>query len=299
MKDETHKLTLRVLTPGLLAFLLVAGGMWLGRRDRAFAESPEPVVEPAVVLPAGYEQVPSRAEGKTVFERAEEVLEPGVDYAAVLETSAGRIVIDLLEEQAPRTVNNFVFLALQGFYDGVPFHRVLEDFMAQTGDPTGTGTGGPGYTFPDEINPDLRHDAAGVVSMANAGPDTNGSQFFITFTATPWLDGKHAVFGRVIEGEEVLGQIRRVDPSNPSAVVRLSDTLGDLAEQEVLLGGEPDATLHDHLERSLGAVPAPGQTFEIEGVKGVMGRVGGAPAAGFFPTPDFIDRVLIIRRAAE
>ncbi len=161
---------------------------------------------------------PLAAERRTNFPRAEEVLEDGAEYRAVVSTSKGDIVLELYADKAPRTVNNFVFLALNRYYDGIVFHRVLEDFMAQTGDPTGTGTGGPGYTFADEFHPDLRHTGVGVLSMANAGPGfrnegTNGSQFFITFTDTPWLDGKHSVFGRVIGGADVLDKIQRVDPS--------------------------------------------------------------------------------------
>ncbi len=149
---------------------------------------------------------------KHEFDASEDVLEPDRDYRAVIETTAGEMVVDLFQDRVPRTVNNFVFLALHRFYDGVPFHRVLEDFMAQTGDPTGTGRGGPGYRFDDEIDPELSHDGPGVLSMANAGPNTNGSQFFITFTATPWLDGKHGVFGRVIEGMDVLDDLIRIEP---------------------------------------------------------------------------------------
>ncbi len=126
---------------------------------------------------------------------------------AVLETTKGRIVIELREDAAPKTVANFIKLAKSGFYNGVIFHRVIPGFMVQTGDPTGTGRGGPGYTFEDEFSPALHHDAAGVVSMANAGPNTNGSQFFITLAPTPWLDGKHAVFGRVVEGQSVVDDI--------------------------------------------------------------------------------------------
>ena len=129
---------------------------------------------------------------------------------AMIETAKGKIVIELYADRVPKTVANFVKLAKQGFYNGVIFHRVIPGFMIQTGDPTGTGRGGPGYTFQDEIVPDLRHDAAGVVSMANAGPNTNGSQFFITLAATPWLDGKHSVFGKVIEGQAVVEQIAAV-----------------------------------------------------------------------------------------
>ena len=144
------------------------------------------------------------------------ILLEGKDYRAVITTNRGAILVDLFQDRAPLTVNNFVFLALNHYYDGITFHRVLEDFMAQTGDPTGTGTGGPGYTFSDEFHPDLTHDGPGVLSMANAGPNTNGSQFFITFTATPWLDNRHAVFGKVIEGEDALASLTRIDPTNPS-----------------------------------------------------------------------------------
>ena len=165
---------------------------------------------------AGYETMDALAgAGQKSFQQPEQVLEAGADYRAVIETNKGRLVIDLFQNDVPRTVNNFVFLALNGYYDGVKFHRVLEDFMAQTGDPTGTGSGGPGYEFADEFKGNLRHDAKGVVSMANAGPGTNGSQFFITFIPTPWLDGKHTVFGRVVEGEDVLDKIQRVDPGRP------------------------------------------------------------------------------------
>jgi len=138
-------------------------------------------------------------------------------YAATLHTDQGDIVIDLYARKAPRTVNNFIFLAREGFYDGVVFHRVIKDFMAQGGDPTGTGTGGPGYQFADEFDPSLKHDGPGVLSMANAGPGTNGSQFFLTHVATPWLDGKHTVFGKVTGGLDVLLSIPPRDPSNRKA----------------------------------------------------------------------------------
>jgi cyclophilin family peptidyl-prolyl cis-trans isomerase len=134
-------------------------------------------------------------------------------YQARLQTDAGEMLIDLYADRAPRTVNNFVFLARQGFYDGVTFHRVIANFMAQGGDPTGTGSGGPGYNFADEFHPSLRHDGPGVLSMANAGPNTNGSQFFLTHVATPWLDDKHTVFGRVVEGQDVLLAIPPRDPN--------------------------------------------------------------------------------------
>ena len=143
----------------------------------------------------------------------EMAIDPKKDYEAVIKTNRGNIRIQLLAGQAPQTVNNFVFLAREGFYDSVTFHRVIPDFMAQTGDPTGTGRGGPGYQWADEQGAlKLRHDREGTLSMANAGPNTNGSQFFITYGPTPHLDGKHAVFGRVIAGMDVLRQIRPRDP---------------------------------------------------------------------------------------
>lgn len=133
------------------------------------------------------------------------------NYTATIRTNKGDMKLTLHAVQTPVTVNNFVFLAREGFYDGVTFHRVIANFMVQGGDPTGTGSGGPGYKFRDEIAPGLKHDGAGVLSMANAGPNTNGSQFFITHVPTPWLDGKHSVFGRLIEGQDVLFAIEQGD----------------------------------------------------------------------------------------
>ena len=145
------------------------------------------------------------------------VIDAAKAYTAKIHTDRGAITVQLHADKAPRTVNNFVFLAREGFYDGVIFHRVIEEFMAQGGDPTGTGSGGPGYTFQDEFHPSLKHDEPGVLSMANAGPGTNGSQFFLTHVATPWLDGKHTVFGRVTSGLDVLLSIPPRDPGNPKA----------------------------------------------------------------------------------
>lgn len=145
----------------------------------------------------------------------EMMIDVSKSYSATIKTDKGDMTFNLFASQTPRTVNNFVFLAREGFYDGVIFHRVIDDFMAQAGDPTGTGRGGPGYQFGDEFHPDLRHDGPGVLSMANAGPNTNGSQFFITHGATPWLDGKHTVFGKIRDGEDVLMSIPARDPSDP------------------------------------------------------------------------------------
>ena len=138
-------------------------------------------------------------------------IDPAKKYKATISTARGDIVIDLSAEHAPKTVNNFVFLARQGFYDGVLFHRVINNFMIQGGDPTGTGRGGPGYKFEDETaNNPLKHET-GVLSMANAGPGTNGSQFFITHSPQSHLNGKHTVFGKVVEGQDVVDAIRQGD----------------------------------------------------------------------------------------
>src|SRR5256886_3367016 len=133
-------------------------------------------------------------------------------YSATFETSRGNISVDLFPKDAPNTVNNFVFLAKEGFYDGTKFHRVIPDFMIQGGDPTGTGRGGPGYRFNDELTPGkFRKHQRGSLSMANAGPNTNGSQFFITPDVTHWLDGKHTVFGQVTSGLDVVDQVKGGD----------------------------------------------------------------------------------------
>jgi len=132
-------------------------------------------------------------------------------YKAVIETGKGIIEIELYPQHAPKTVNNFVFLAEEGFYDGTSFHRVIGDFMIQGGDPTGTGCGGPGYRFEDELKKNPLKHGEKVISMANAGPDTNGSQFFITHSPQPHLDGKHTVFGKVVAGREVVDSVRQGD----------------------------------------------------------------------------------------
>jgi peptidyl-prolyl cis-trans isomerase B (cyclophilin B) len=148
-------------------------------------------------------------------------IDPAKSYKATIETERGDIVLELYPTHAPKTVNNFVFLTKQGYYDGVTFHRVIRDFMIQGGDPTGSGRGGPGYKFEDELrgNP-LKHQT-GVISMANAGPNTNGSQFFITHSPQPHLDGKHTVFGKVVEGQDVVDAIRQGDQMVKVTVVEI------------------------------------------------------------------------------
>ncbi|MBS3965890.1 MAG: peptidylprolyl isomerase [Truepera sp.] len=284
------------MSVALTAALLLAGGLWLG--TSAQTQPAEPAA-PALDIPAGYSLTPFLSdEPIRQFTEARSVLLPDTDYAAVIDTNRGRLTIDLFEQQTPITVNSLVFLAQHRYFDGIVFHRVLDGFMAQTGDPTGTGRGGPGYQFEDEIVPGLVHDQLGVVSMANAGPNTNGSQFFITFAATPWLDGRHTVFGRVVEGLEVLDALTRIDPQTPSIIAFLTDSLASLAEQGVLLAGEADQTLQSYLSESLGAMPVAGQTFTVDGFTGVLGRLGDTPAIGFFPQPDVIERMFIIERPA-
>ena len=139
-------------------------------------------------------------------------IDPKKKYKAHMETDKGTMVIELFADKAPKTVNNFVFLSREGYYEGVMFHRVISNFMAQGGDPTGRGSGGPGYQFEDEIS-DLTFDKPGLLAMANAGPNTNGSQFFITYVPTPHLNGLHTIFGEVIEGMDVVEGITRRDPN--------------------------------------------------------------------------------------
>ena len=139
------------------------------------------------------------------------MIDPNASYTATIKTNRGTIVIDLLSANAPKTVNNFVFLAEDGFYDGIIFHRVIENFMIQGGDPIGRGVAGPGYKFEDEIDPSLVFDKPGILAMANSGPNTNGSQFFITTVPTPHLNGGHTIFGTVTEGQEVADAISKVE----------------------------------------------------------------------------------------
>ncbi len=164
--------------------------------------SPPPVITPAAA-PKKYSAPPPMS------------IDPNKSYTATFKMESGDIVVELFAADAPKTVNNFVFLAREGFYDGTTFHRVIPGFMAQGGDPTGTGRGGPGYSFEDEFS--KRTHGVGTLSMANAGPNTNGSQFFITYSPQSPLDGKHSVFGHVIEGKDVLDKIRPRDPNRAPA----------------------------------------------------------------------------------
>ena len=144
-----------------------------------------------------------------------------------IETTKGNVYADLFKEEAPKTVENFVTLAKKGFYDGIVFHRIIPDFMVQTGDPTGTGRGGPGYQFADEFHPKLRHDKPGILSMANSGPNTNGSQFFITHGPTTWLDGKHSVFGAVV-GDEDMSVVNQIEQGDRIRTVKIEGDSSDV-----------------------------------------------------------------------
>ena len=142
---------------------------------------------------------------------------------ATIETNKGMIKLKLHADKVPKTVKNFEDLAKKGFYNGLKFHRVIDNFMVQTGCPKGTGTGDAGYKFADEFHRDLKHSGPGILSMANAGPNTNGSQFFITHVATPWLDGKHSVFGKVTEGQDVVNAIKQGDVMKTVTVTDVPD----------------------------------------------------------------------------
>lgn len=152
------------------------------------------------------------------------------NHLAVFETNKGTFTVELFEDKAPITAKNFITLANKGFYNNLIFHRVIDKFMIQSGDPNGNGTGGPGYAIPDEFGPGLKHSSEGVLSMANAGPNTGGSQFFITLAPTPWLDGKHAIFGKVVSGMDVVHAIGKAKtgtndrPIDPIVITKITIT---------------------------------------------------------------------------
>src|SRR5512145_1141014 len=198
-KKKTER-TIRIV--GLVVLVLIAAGLtWL--------LWPEPSPEVA--------DVPT---GETLFYASAPpmTIDTSKKYLATFKmANGGEFVAELFDDQAPKTVNNFVFLARDGYYNGTTFHRVLDGFMAQGGDPTGTGMGGPGYQFEDEFSPDLTFDRPGLLAMANSGPNTNGSQFFITYAPTPHLNGLHTIFGQIIEGMDVVNAITRRDPQQAPA----------------------------------------------------------------------------------
>ncbi len=207
----------------------------------ACGTEPEPTTEPATAAPAEPPTaVPAKPTPKPTASapRVKQYssppamsIDPDKSYTATLHLEkGGEIVIELFAKEAPVTVNNFVFLARDGYYDQVTFHRVIADFMAQSGDPTGTGSGGPGYTIADEFSPLRRHDGPGVLSMANTGrPNSGGGQWFITFVATPHLDDAHTVFGKVVEGMDVVNGIMI---RNPSTATTLGDVISSISIEE-------------------------------------------------------------------
>lgn len=188
-------------------------------KEEAKEEKTEAAISEVGAIPEGYQQIKPLSEEvvRTFDNEPRMALQEGKDYYALLDTSKGQIVIDLFEQETPVTVNNFVALARNNFYNKTRFHRVIDGFMAQAGDPKSAdlkkksewGTGDPGYKFADEIRQKLTFDGAGLLAMANSGPNTNGSQFFITFEATPFLNGKHTIFGKVVKGEDILQKLTR------------------------------------------------------------------------------------------
>jgi cyclophilin family peptidyl-prolyl cis-trans isomerase len=196
-----------VLVVGILGLFGVGStaAVFLSREPEA---TPSPTASPPVEAVACGGERPAAGEPKPTFDKPPEMqIDRKKSYRAVLETSCGTIEMELFADRTPLTVNNFVFLARQRFYDGLIFHRVIPGFMNQTGDPKGNGTGGPGYAFKDEIVKDLRFDRPGLLAMANSGPDSNGSQFFITVAPARHLDGMHTIFGRVTRGMDVVNEI--------------------------------------------------------------------------------------------
>jgi cyclophilin family peptidyl-prolyl cis-trans isomerase len=197
LAEEAYERNASIGMPGT-PFLVINGSPYGGPRDYGNLES---VVKALLLEQNQYAQCPPMN------------IDPDKRYLATLKTEKGEVVLELFAQQAPMAVNNFIFLAREGWYDGVTFHRVLPGFVAQGGDPSGTGLGGPGYAFENEVDPSLTFDGPGILAMANAGPDTNGSQFFITYAATPQLNGGYTIFGRVIAGMDVVEQLTERDPS--------------------------------------------------------------------------------------
>ena len=213
----TKRLSGLSLAVGTVLIALLLGACGSEEPSQELSEEPsqelsqEPKEVSAVTSPKQYSSPPAM------------VIDPDKKYTATIEMEkGGEIVIELFAKETPKTVNNLVFLAREGYYDGVTFHRVIPGFMAQTGDPTGTGSGGPGYSFENEFSSNLSHDGPGTVSMANrgtvAGKATNGSQFFITYSATKHLDGAHTVFGRVVSGMDVVEGIAERDPAKATTL---------------------------------------------------------------------------------
>ena len=222
LKAQKAKQTERVIQwvgGGIIAVVII-GLIWFFVQGNGSSEDEiPPLQEFPTSVPAPTEDTSGavdipQAESRQYDAYPEMTIDTTKTYLATFKmANGGEFTVELYADKAPRTVNNFVFLARDGYYDGTTFHRVLEGFMAQGGDPTGTGSGGPGYQFEDEINDDLVFDSEGILAMANAGPGTNGSQFFITYGPTEWLNGLHTIFGRVSEGMDVVKGLTLRDPN--------------------------------------------------------------------------------------
>ena len=224
---QTQRLWWIVGVVGIVVVLIVILTLLL---NQGKSTKPEATSEPASVAETSVSTNPDMpvnpASRDGMYAAAPSMtIDPTKQYVATIETEKGNIVAELYADKAPLTVNNFVFLARQGYYDNTTFHRVIEDFMAQAGDPSGTGRGGPGYQFADEFDADLTFDGPGILAMANAGANTNGSQFFITFAATPWLNGRHTIFGKVTAGMDVLFSISLRDPQTAATPGDLITTI--------------------------------------------------------------------------
>lgn len=236
----------RFLLIGIILLLLAVGHVLA--QDSDFAGTPEAICEAAV---------PAEEPASREFGEAEQVLEEDVDYRAIFCTEAGPIYVDLFEAHTPVTVNNFVFLARNNYYNNITFHRVIADFMAQGGDPTGTGTGGPGYSFKDEFVGYLRFDQPGLLAMANAGPGTNGSQFFLTTAAASHLDLRHTIFGEVLTGMENLEGISLRDPQTATEPGDALDTIVIITDPEAVEADyeTPERVTAEDLEAVLAELP--------------------------------------------
>lgn len=206
----------------MLSTLAAAGALLLIGAQVSITSAQASASTPADLCAAA---VPAADPATREFSGPEQVLQPGVDYRAIFCTGAGPIYVDLFQDAAPETVNNFVFLAQNGYYNNTTFHRVIPDFMVQGGDPTATGTGGPGYAFGDEFAGYLNFDRPGLLAMANAGADTNGSQFFITTVPTPHLDYRHTIFGEVLDGMQNVAAIEPRDPATATTPGTALDTV--------------------------------------------------------------------------
>ena len=232
------------------------------------------------------------------FEKALDVLEPNQDYYATIETSKGTLLVDLFEDKTPKTVNNFVFLAQNHFYDKLDFFNVIDNFVAQVGSPSNTITGGPGYIFDDEIYTGYSHNIKGIVSMVNSGPNSNGSQFFITLGPTPRLDRQNAIFGKVVAGIEVLDILQRTELAEPLAIATPDSSLGLLEIQGISLAGDEDESLADYLESKYGSLPEDGVRTDIDDYSFVLGKnpQSNKTSVSFYAKADIITGIHIIQK---